>query len=79
VVKPSQRKELAQQAVSNNAVSIRLECQTFSISETCYRYQPLLSSENKKIADRLINLTEKESYWGFGLCFDYLRNVKGFK
>ena len=79
MVKPSQRKELAQQAVSNNAVSIRLACQAFSISETCYRYQPLLSSENKKIADRLINLTEKESDWGFGLCFDYLRNVKGFK
>jgi putative transposase len=79
VVKPSQRKELAQQAVSNYAVSIRLACQAFSISETCYRYQSLLSSENEEIADWLVNLTEKESDWGFGLCFDYLRNVKAFK
>ena len=79
MVKPSQRKELAQKAVSNHDVSIRLACQAFSISETCYRYQPLLSSENEEIADWLVNLTEDESDWGFGLCFDYLRNVKGFK
>ena len=26
----------------------------------------------------MIKLTEKESDWGFGLCFDYLRNVQGF-
>ena len=79
MVKPSQRKELAQEAVSNHDVSIRLECQAFSISETCYRYQPLLSSENEEIANWLVNLTENESDWGFGLYFDYLRNVKGFK
>jgi len=79
VVKPSQRKVMAQQAVSNHAVSIRLACQAFSISETCYRYQPLLSSENEEIADMLVDLTEEESDWGFGMCFDYLRNVKGFK
>jgi len=33
----------------------------------------------KKIAEWLVNLTKKESDWGFGLYFDYLRNVKGFK
>ena len=70
---------MAQQAVSDHNVSIRLACQAFSISETCYRYQSLLSSENEKIAEWLVNLTEKETDWGFGLCFDYLRNVKGFK
>ena len=79
MVKPSQRKELAQEAVSNHDVSIRLACKAFSISETCYRYQPLLSSENEEIANWLVNLTENESDWGFGLYFDYLRNVKGFK
>jgi putative transposase len=67
---------MAQQAVSNNMVSIRLACQAFSISETCYRYQSLLSSENEKIAEWLGNLTEKESDWEFELCFDYLCNVK---
>lgn len=70
---------MAQQAVSNRTVSIRLAYQAFSISEACYRYQPLLSSENEEIAEWLVNLTEKESDWGFGLCVDYLRNVKGFK
>ena len=70
---------MAQQAVSDYAVSIRLACQAFSISETCYRYQAVLASENGTIADRLIDLTEKESDWGFGLCFHYLRNVKGFQ
>ena len=79
MVKPTLRKEMAQQAVSNHVVSIRLACQAFSISETCYRYQPILSSENEEIASRLIDLTEKKSDWGFGLCFDYLRNMKGFK
>lgn len=79
MVKPSQRKELAQEAVSNHDVSIRLACQAFSIRETCYRYQPLLSSENEEIADWLVNLTENESDCGFGLSFHYLRNVKGFK
>lgn len=70
---------MAQQAVTNHDVSIRLACQAFSISETCYRYQLLLSSESEEIASRLVDLTEKESDSGFGLCFDYLRNVKGFK
>lgn len=78
MVKPSRRKEMAQQAVAIQGVSIRLACHAFSISETCYRYQPRLHSENEEIASWLIQLTEDESDWGFGLCFDYLRNEKGF-
>ncbi len=66
MVKPSQRKELAQQAISNHTVSIRLVCQAFSISETCYRCQSLLSYENEEITEWLVNLTEKESDWGGG-------------
>ncbi|MFT5603607.1 MAG: putative transposase [Paracoccaceae bacterium] len=30
---------------------IRLACSAFQVSESCYRYQPVLSSENKDIAD----------------------------
>ena len=78
MVKPSRRKEMAQQAVATQGVSIRLACHAFGISETCYRYQPRLHSENEEIANWLIQLTEEESDWGFGLCFDYLRNEKGF-
>lgn len=41
-------------------------------------YQPKLSDENAEIADWLIRLTDNQRSWGFGLCFLYLRNVKGF-
>ena len=78
MVKPSRLKEVAQDAVVNRSVSIRLACAAVGISETCYRYQAKLSSENQVIADWLLDLTENESDWGFGLCFDYLRNVKHF-
>lgn len=77
-MKPSQRKEMAQQVVANRQVSISLACRTFMVSESCYRYQPLLNSENEEIADWLIKLTTRDTDWGFGLCFDFLRNVKGF-
>jgi len=78
VVRPSQRREMAKQAVEHKGVSIRLACFIFAISETCYRYHPKLSSENAEIADWLIRLTHNQRNWGIGLCFLFLRNVKGF-
>jgi putative transposase len=69
---------MAQQAVALKGASIRLACRAFCISQTCYRYRPTLDVENTEIADWLLELTQKETDWGFGLCFDYLRNVKGF-
>jgi putative transposase len=78
VVKPSARKVIAQWAVQERNVSIRIACVTFGISETCYRYQPLHNEENEVIVDWLLRLTECHKRWGFGLCFLYLRNVKGF-
>jgi putative transposase len=69
---------MAQKAASAHSASIRLVCSAFGISETCYRYQPILSDENAEIADWLIRLTHNQKDWGFGLCRDYLRNVKGF-
>ncbi len=63
--------------VVTKGTSIRLACTAFWISENCYRYQPELSSENEEIADWLIRLTEKDTDWGFGMCFEYLRNVQG--
>ena len=79
MVKPSQRKEMAQAAVSNKAISVSLACQIFVVSETCYRYQPKFSGENAVIADLLVRLTHNQRNWGFGLCYLYLRNVKGFQ
>ena len=69
---------MAQDAVSKHGVSIALACRTFQISETCYRYERKLSDENAEIADWLVRLTANRRSWGFGLCFLYLRNVKGF-
>ncbi len=48
------------------------------ISECCYRYERKLSDENAEIADWLEKLADNRRTWGFGLCFLYLRNVKGF-
>lgn len=78
MVRPSQRKEMAEWAVRYRSASIRLACRAFSISETCYRYQPTLSDENELIADWLVALTTAKNTRGFGLCFLHLRNVKGF-
>lgn len=78
MVSPSRRKAMARWAVDQKQISIRLACATFSISQSCYRYQPRLSDENTEIADWLLRLTDTHKRWGFGLCFLYLRNVKGF-
>jgi putative transposase len=48
---------MAHHAVAHNQVSIRLSGKTFSISETCYRYQAKLSDENAEIADWLLRLS----------------------
>jgi putative transposase len=61
-------------AVAGNAPA----CQTFQISETCYRYSPVLSDESKEIADWLQRLSANKRTWGFGLCFLHLRNVQGY-
>ena len=58
--------------------SIRLACACVDISESGYRYQAKHSTENALIADWLLRLTTAHKRWGFGLCFLYLRNVKGF-
>ena len=64
--------------MANRLVTIRVACQAFGISQTCYRYCAKLSLENVRIADWLVCLTTNQRNWGFGLCFLYLRNVKGF-
>ena len=68
---------MAKRAVHQYGVSIRLACVAFGLSEKCYRYQAKLSSENQQIADLLIRLTPNHRNWGFGLCYLYVRNVKG--
>lgn len=57
-MKPSQRKVMAKHMVSNHNINIKLACIAFGISESCYRYQAKLSSENAEIADWFVKLTE---------------------
>jgi putative transposase len=75
---PSSRREMARACVKAKQASIRFACKLFSVSETCYRYERKLSDENARIADWLVRLTANYRNWGFGLCYLYLRNVKGF-
>ncbi len=79
MVTPSRRKEMAQRVVNERGLSIRLVCHAFRVSETCYRYSAKSDSDNALIADWLLRLTTTHRRWGFGLCFLYLRNVKGFR
>ena len=64
-------------AVTQRGVGVALACRTFDVSETCYRNTRKLDCENERIADLLVGLTTARWTWGFGLCFLYLRNVKG--
>jgi putative transposase len=70
---------MAKQTITEHGISVRQACEIFQVSETCFRYQRLPDDENIWIADWLIKLTGTWRNWGFGLCFLYLRNVKGFK
>lgn len=68
MVRPSQRREMARQAVAGGRTNIRHACRTFHVSETCYRYEAKASDENALIADWLVRLTTTYRDWGFGLC-----------
>jgi putative transposase len=76
---PSQRKEMAHWAIAHSRISIRHACILFEVSETCYRYCPRQADANALVADWLLRLSHTNRTWGFGLCYLYLRNVKGFK
>ena len=79
MVRPSQRKEMAVTAVREHGVCVRVACEAFRIGESCYRYERKLDPDNEAIATWLIKLTDNNRNWGFGLCYLYLRNLKGFK
>jgi putative transposase len=70
---------MARRVVTERGVSVRLACQIFTVSETCYRYEAKKNAENERIGSWLLRLTDNHRNWGFGLCYLYLRNVKGFK
>lgn len=69
---------MAKDTVRQKGIAVRLACELFSVSETCYRYEAKRNADNEVIADWLLRLTDNHRTWGFGLCYLYLRNVKGF-
>lgn len=79
MVNPSPRREMALQAVQQHGVSIKAACQAFQISQACYRYVARRNIEDDEIAQWLLRLTDNNRNWGFGLCFLYLCNVRGFR
>jgi len=70
---------MARSVVQAGRASIKTTCLAFGISQTCYRYDAKLNAENEVIADWFVRLTNHLRNRGFGLCFLYLRNVKGFR
>jgi putative transposase len=70
---------MAKRAVQERGISIRLACELYQISQTCYRYEAQRNVENEQIANWLIRLTDNNRSWGFGLCYLFLRNVKGYR
>ena len=64
-------------ASPEGACEVLIDWGTFGISETCYRYERKLGGENERIAELLLGPAQVHRTWGFGLCFLYLRNVKG--
>ena len=57
---------MAEEVVRKKSISIALACRTFSISESCYRYERKLSDENAEIADWLVRLRMRHGAGALG-------------
>ena len=78
MMRPSRRREKAERVIQKRSVSIRLACQMFRVSQSCYWFESKTIAENEQIAQWLVCLTDNNRTWGFGFCFLYLPNVKRF-
>ncbi len=43
----SRRREMARRVVTEHGISVRLVCEIFTVSETCYRYEAKRHTENE--------------------------------
>ncbi|KKY06380.1 transposase, partial [Xanthomonas phaseoli pv. phaseoli] len=75
MVRPSQRREMAQSAVTSGRTNIRHACAGCAVSETWFRSQDKGREQNGRIADWLGRRATAHRDWGCGLCYLYLRNV----
>jgi len=69
---------MAKNIVSQRGISVKFACICLNLSCSAYYYRAKMSGENAVIADWLMRLTSTNKRWGFGLCYLYLRNRKGF-
>ena len=60
-------------------MSKRLGCEVFTFSESCYRYAGKSIALNEEIGKWLLRLTGNNHNSGFGLCYQHLRNARGFR
>jgi putative transposase len=67
---------MAGQVVKERGIAIKRACGLFSLSQTCYRYRAKLSDDNAR-SELAVVADLCERTWGFGLCFLWLRNIKG--
>ena len=69
-----ERKALAQQLQAQHGISIVVSCQIVCISRTDYYYVPKLN-DDEAIVDKLAELTDKHTRWGFPKCYKRLRKL----
>ena len=70
-----QRKDWAKQLQAQHGISIVVSCQIVCISRTAYYYEPKLN-DDKSIVDKLTELTDKHTRWGFPKCYKRLRKLR---
>ena len=70
---------MARDAVASRGVSIRLACEAFGISQTCYRYERQRNAENEQIADWLLRADRQSSQLGLWTVFPVLAQREGLR
>jgi putative transposase len=69
---------MAKRAVAERGLSIRVVCEAFDVSQSCYRYEDQTTTENEEIANWLLRLSDNHRNWGFGLSSLYLQMSRAF-
>ena len=70
-------RELPQRALEVRGLSIGCR-RGGKVRQTSYRYLTEADAETMETACWLLCLTDTHRNWGFGMCFLYLRNERGF-
>ena len=63
MVKPSHRKLMATEAISDHGLSVVRACRLFCISKVTYSYTSKLSDDNQMIAELLLKITNEHKTW----------------